>query len=619
MPSKMCPFRQLPDTMLPTFRKPVLATAIASALVGGSYVLLFGYDLPAIAVHILMASLLVIACVAASNACNALLPRRLAQILVLCICFLFLFVLAATYISNFLSSYFWSEPMYDSLLINSFKLLAEYYAAYFAHLPDILQHFNSLLHSDYSLLLASLSVGLVTIPLVLALLGFLSYRMSIHLRTSMQMPANRPRTAFITLALFAATALAGHLVTMLYAEKNWRGEILSDTFFSRSHIIFSGAWRDHIAETDRDNFRRYTPATGNKQNLVLIILDAMREDFVIDPDHPPPFISSMIAQGKFQWQKQAYSICSYSTCGIMGILSSKDVRDLHPDNVKLQEVLKQDGYHTFSILCGYPDWYGMKSIYQKTYDHYIDSDVSGHPVMLDDIITDTIPTFDLNGEQPFFLYLRLMSTHEYGRLKPEFSSISRYEYANRVLQADDYLKKIFAELEAKGVLHNTTIMITGDHGDSRGEKHEYGHNISLYTHQIHVPIFIYDEHMAYRSLPLTSTLDIAPTLVSRAGLPVPAFWSGISMLENTGGDRVLFHSKAGARYQTDRMRAVTWYHAGKIYKYIFTGAKRFSASPHKEELFELVSDPEEENNLMATVDPAVLTTIRQYYRDHFRD
>jgi len=270
-------------------------------------------------------------------------------------------------------------------------------------------------------------------------------------------------------------------------------------------------------------------------------------------------------------------------------------------------------------MAGFPDWYGMKDVYQKTYDTYIDSDISPHEAHLDDLITDVLPTFELEKTQPFFLYLRLMSTHEYGKLKPQFMHVSRYEYANRVLQADDYLQQIFAILEKKGVLKNSTILITGDHGDSQGEKHEYGHNISLYHNQLHIPIMIYDEAMRYPKLKLASSLDIAPTLIDRAGLPVADFFNGVSILKNNNEDRILFHSKAGARYQTDRMRAVTYLHGDKVYKYIYTGAKKFSISKHKEELFEITSDPEEDHNLMDSVDPEILKTMKDAYTNHFRD
>jgi hypothetical protein len=72
-------------------------------------------------------------------------------------------------------------------------------------------------------------------------------------------------------------------------------------------------------------------------------------------------------------------------------------------------------------------------------------------------------------------------------------------------------------------------------------------------------------------------------------------------------------------YSTARQGRVTYKHGDKIYKYIYTGAKKFSASPHKEEIFEITADPEEEHNLIGSIDPEILTMVKNAYTNHFRD
>ena len=604
-----------------THREIALGFGLFGLLLSALYVLTFGYDLEAIPVHVFILVYAAVLLLGLVQLLLAFRESRLARALSWALCFSFLFILASTYISNFLSSFFWSEPMYDSLLFNSYQLLFEYYSTYFSHAVPV---FFMLLNTHFSILLYSLTLGLIGIVLTLVILVRLTRHIHARLDTHNLNRTEQLRLLGLWVLLVIVAGFAHRFITNTYASNNWRGEFLSDTFFSRSHLVFSGLHRDQIVAEDRAAFEHYEPGAGNGQNLVLIIVDAMRGNYVYDPKHAPPFISKMVAEKKFQQPHLAYSTCSYSTCGIMGIVSSKNVIDLHADNVKIQEVLRKAHYHTYSVLAGYPDWYGMKDIYQKTFDTYIDSDISGHPMMLDDIITDSVRQFDLHGNQPFYLYLRMMSVHEYGKLKPEYSNISRYEYANRMLQADDYLRQVFEMLEQKGVLHNTTVIITGDHGDSQGEKHEYGHNLSLYQNQVQIPIFIYDEQQHYPEVSVASSLDIIPTLVDRAALPVPAFWSGISLLKNTNADRFLFMSKAGAQYQTDRMRAVTWVHhdqrnGDKIYKYIYTGAKRFSISKKKEEIYELLGDPEENTNLYETINPAIRSTLLDAFHTHFRD
>jgi membrane-anchored protein YejM (alkaline phosphatase superfamily) len=608
--------------MLIALRKPVLLFFLGGLLISSLYTIMFGYDIVAIPLHTVMVSLYSLCTLLC---CSVLLAaakqHAVTRIATFAIWLVFLFLLSSVYISSFLSSYFWSQPMYDKLLINSFSLLLEYYTTYFSHIIDVatlLLHKPAMLDT-IGIMIYSLTIGLLLLPFVMLLLVWLAQKITQYLSHIPFQTTGLVRITALFLLCMILCATMQYACLTIYAAHNWRGEVLIDTFFSKSSLPYTEPYRARLAENDRKVFDQMPVTQGNGQNVVLIIVDAMRGNYIYDKKFPPPFISQLLAEHKLQTEDLAYSTCSYSLCGITGIIASKDVVQLNPDNVKLQEVFKKGGYQTYSISSGFPDWYGMKAIYQKTYDTYIDSDISPHETHLDDLITDNLPTFPLEKTQPFFVYLRLMSTHEYGRLKPEFMSISRYEYANRVLQADDYLKQIFAILEKKGVLHNTTILITGDHGDSQGEKHEYGHNVSLYHNQLYIPIMIYDEHHTYPKVTFASSLDIAPTLVDRAGLPVPAFWNGLSLLKNDNGDRILFHSKAGARYQTDRMRAVTYLHHGKVYKYIFTGAKKFSLSPQKEELFEITSDPEEDHNLMTSIDPAILTTMKAAYQQHFRD
>jgi membrane-anchored protein YejM (alkaline phosphatase superfamily) len=608
--------------MLIALRKPLLLFFLGGLFISSLYAVVFGYDSAAIPLHTVMVSLYslctLLCCSVLLAAARQHIAARMATFVIWLV---FLFILSSVYISSFLSSYFWSEPMYDKLLINSFSLLLEFYSAYFSHIVEVaglLLH-RSTQFENIGLMVYSLTIGFLLFPFALLLLVWLARKITRYLSRIQFQSTGLARIMALCLLCMILCASMQYACLSLYAAYNWRGEVLIDTFFSKSYLPYTEPYRAHLAEQDRETFNQMPVTQGNGQNIILIIVDALRGNYVYDKNFPPPFISQLIAEHKLQTENLVYSTCSYSLCGITGIVASKDVVELNPDNVKVQEVFKKDGYRTYSISAGFPDWYGMKAIYQKTYDTYIDSDISPHETHLDDLITDNLPIFPLEKTQPFFVYLRLMSTHEYGRLKPAFMNISRYEYANRVLQADDYLKQIFAILEKKGVLHNTTILITGDHGDSQGEKHEYGHNVSLYHNQLHIPILIYDEHQTYPKATLASSLDIAPTLVDRAGLAVPAFWNGLSLLKNDHGDRLLFHSKAGARYQTDRMRAVTYLHDGKVYKYIYTGAKKFSVSPHKEELFEITSDPEEDHNLITSIDPVILATMKDAYQQHFRD
>ncbi len=72
------------------------------------------------------------------------------------------------------------------------------------------------------------------------------------------------------------------------------------------------------------------------------------------------------------------------------------------------------------------------------------------------------------------------------------------------------------------------VLVTGDHGEEFWEHGDYGHGRSLWQASLHVPLVIRPPGgCAPRSheQPVSLT-DIAPTVVSALGLPVPASWQG---------------------------------------------------------------------------------------------
>ena len=55
---------------------------------------------------------------------------------------------------------------------------------------------------------------------------------------------------------------------------------------------------------------------------------------------------------------------------------------------------------------------------------------------------------------------------------------------------DAQIGKLMDELESRGVLKNTLIVITSDHGEELGEHGLFGHGRSLYSQEVHVPLVV---------------------------------------------------------------------------------------------------------------------------------
>jgi arylsulfatase A-like enzyme len=190
-----------------------------------------------------------------------------------------------------------------------------------------------------------------------------------------------------------------------------------------------------------------------------------------------------------------------------------------------------------------------------------------------------------------------------GLTKAELEAISN-RYDNGVLQLDSHLRVLFRRLDQKGYLENSIVVILGDHGDGLGEKGHFGHTRTLYQEEIRIPLLIYDpEKSRYRNSEFASQIDVAPTIVDRLGLPVPASWQGRSLLK-ASEDRVTYR-------QTRRGEALCFAvveRAGpSLMKYIRCGNVR---GTFREEVYDLVNDPTEQRNLAGTIDRAVLTRLR---------
>jgi arylsulfatase A-like enzyme len=64
-------------------------------------------------------------------------------------------------------------------------------------------------------------------------------------------------------------------------------------------------------------------------------------------------------------------------------------------------------------------------------------------------------------------------------------------YDGSIAYVDDQIKAFFGELEQRGLLENTIIIIASDHGESLGEHGLLQHSASLYLPEIHVPLILW--------------------------------------------------------------------------------------------------------------------------------
>ncbi|NWK55043.1 sulfatase-like hydrolase/transferase [Verrucomicrobiaceae bacterium N1E253] len=104
---------------------------------------------------------------------------------------------------------------------------------------------------------------------------------------------------------------------------------------------------------------------------------------------------------------------------------------------------------------------------------------------------------------------------------------------------DQLVGKLMATLEKQGIADNTIIIFTSDHGLQHGE-HGLGGKVLLYEESLHIPLIVYDPRIKKDRAPrveqLALSVDLAPTILDLAGLPIPEIMQGRSLKPLLQGD-----------------------------------------------------------------------------------
>jgi glucan phosphoethanolaminetransferase (alkaline phosphatase superfamily) len=374
-----------------------------------------------------------------------------------------------------------------------------------------------------------------------------------------------------------------------------------------------------------------------KKNVVIIMADSLRADHmqIYGYERPTtPFLADLLEKGQLRKVRYAFSTCSDTLCGILSTMASRDYRSLNYNNFKLYDLLKDQGYRVYFVLSdNHTAWYNLRRAYGRSIDYYYDGSSSNQYSYTDDRLLfeglQRVPSY--NGT-PAFFFFDLMSPHFAGvkhevfdryrpsKLQADYWSFFKGKfdpvvltnrYDNGVIQADAFIHEIFAVLDRKGYLNGGLIVILADHGDALGEHGNYAHTVSLYQEEIGIPMLIYDQaKVRYANLEFAAQIDVAPTIIDRLGLPIPSCWQGRSLLDE--------NIKCCSYHQTRRnnpSKAVIYRTEGAIYKYLRWGAK--AEAPQREELYELLSDPGEQINLMSTADLRLIRHLRERMSEAF--
>ena len=364
----------------------------------------------------------------------------------------------------------------------------------------------------------------------------------------------------------------------------------------------------------------YVPGgTGSRQNLILIVVDALRPDHMGVFDYrrdTTPNLSRLERSGNMR-KMVAHASCADTICGLLSLANSKFPRKLSFRGFGLAEVLRRNGYRAHMILSGdHTHFYGMRSYYGAVDSFYDGTDARGYFLNDDQLVVDHLASMPSWDGVPTMFQFHLMSAHILrktdagGRFQParrylatqpqdigaaSHSSESAINfYDNGVVNADAVIAQLLDRLRDKGYLDNALVVITADHGESLGEHGLYGHANSVREEVLRIPLLL----ISYGYRPSGALdpgrpalqVDIAPTILAEFGIPPPRTWIGRPLQDPRGPAFTYFEE----RLYRGLIDART---PGKLWKYW--------TDEQGEYAFNLSSDPHESRDLIASV-PAEL-------------
>jgi arylsulfatase A-like enzyme len=113
-------------------------------------------------------------------------------------------------------------------------------------------------------------------------------------------------------------------------------------------------------------------------------------------------------------------------------------------------------------------------------------------------------------------------------------------YDAEIEYTDREIGNLLATLKDKGMLDNTIVILTSDHGEEFYEHKQFGHGQSTFSELSHIPLFIAGPGISsgVSSVPV-ELVDLYPTIATWAGAPVPQSIHGrdLSALLAGGDDR----------------------------------------------------------------------------------
>jgi arylsulfatase A-like enzyme len=381
---------------------------------------------------------------------------------------------------------------------------------------------------------------------------------------------------------------------------------------------------------------------AEKPNIVILFIDDLGYGDIGcfgNSRIPTPHIDALAASGaRCTMSYITNPPCSPSRCSLlMGMYAQRFGKSgmarglpIPDDQLTLAEFLRDAGYVTGQIgkwdvgSAGQgPHQRGFMEVAREAPgSQYIRKREDGSEVYLTDLNGEQMVEFvERNAEQPFFLYFSPLAVHSKVKETPQ-----RYRdrvpggkgtaYEGAVIAVDDAVGALVAALRKYSLEENTLIFFTGDNGANiteGGSSAPYRGGKGKHTQQdgwVHTPTIVSWPAAipAGVTFPgLMATIDFYATAAVAAGQPIPDTCDGkdlVPFLVKAGSGDVheylFWHNADPTDAPRRNLYAVRW----QQWRLVKAGEQW--------QLFDLIADPEERDNL-ADAHPAVVAEMRKQY------
>ena len=282
---------------------------------------------------------------------------------------------------------------------------------------------------------------------------------------------------------------------------------------------------------------------------------------------------------------------------------------------------------------GYKNWWRAADVLEFTshgYDGYV-FDAEGNQIDFKGYRADCINDFALEyldqktSDDPFFLFISQLEPHHQNDrhcyegpketvekfrdypIPPDLSFLEGdYEkmypdYMAAINRLDENVGRLVAKLKEKGLYENTILIYTSDHG-SHFKTRNLEYKRSCHDSATHTPLIIRGGPFqgGKKEERLVSLIDLPPTMLDLAGIPIPTSYMGHSLVRELAGEEPerdcvfiqISESQCGRAIRT------------KQYKYSVRALAPTGYTIHRspvyfeDYLYDLTKDPIEKNNLI---------------------